>query len=128
MKTLYACTHVAKDVEIDNFERGCDPATRACIMAERMNVTSGTLPGLLEAIAERLGLDLDDVWVPEETLTYIGYNRLENGDGDEPTKEAQRRWKKGKETLYLADYYFAIERRTVEPVSREEFAGIKHHE
>jgi hypothetical protein len=128
MKTLYACTRLAKDVEIDRFENGCDPTTRTCVLAERMNVTSGTLPGLLEAIAERLGLDLDDVWVPEETLTYIGYNRLENGDGDEPTKAQKRRWKKGTETLYLADYYFAIEKRTVEPVSRQEFAGIEHHE
>jgi hypothetical protein len=128
MKTLYACTYVEKDVEVDSFAHGCDPRTRTCVMAERVDLTSDTLPGLLQTIGHRFGLDLEDIWAPEEELTWIGYNRLEDGAGNEPTREQKRLWRRGQETLYLADYRLAVEKRTVAPLSRREFAGVQHHE
>jgi hypothetical protein len=132
MNMVYACTHVEKCAEKDHFESGCDLRSRVCVLHERCNVQADTLPGLLKALGKHFYVDIDDVFVPDDDngdITRIGYNRLENEDGDEPSQEQQRRWKAGKENLYLADYDFLIEKRTVEPIRMEEFqaAGIKSH-
>jgi ferredoxin len=131
MKTVYACTHVEKCAEKDSFDQGCDPDSRVCLMHERCNFQADSLPGLLQALGKHLCLDIDDVFVPDDDgeVTCVGYNRLEDEDGEEPSDDQKRRWKAGEEKLYLADYRFLIERRTVEPIRLEEFAGnsIKFH-
>lgn len=88
---------------------------------------------MLKALGKQLYLDIDDVFVPDDddngNITRIGFNRLENEDGDEPSQEQQRRWKRGEMTLYLADYNFLIEKRNVSPIRLEEFQanGIRVH-
>ncbi len=133
MNTIYACTHVEKCAEKDDYENGCDPSTQVCVMHERCNVQADTLPGLLKVLGKQLYLDIDDVFVPDDDdngdITRIGFNRLENEDGDEPTADQERRWKQGEITLYLADHYFLIEKRYVSPIRLEEFPsnGIRFH-
>jgi hypothetical protein len=130
---VYACTFVEKCVEVDSFAEGCQPDSRQCLMADSVNVVSDTLTGLVEKIGDTDGLDMDDLFIPgagdEEHVTGVGYNRMEDADGNEPSKAQIRQWKRGRATLYLADYYFAIERRTVTPIAFAEFAAsqIKTH-
>lgn len=133
MNTIYACTHVEKCAEKDDYENGCDPSTQVCVMHEHCNVLADSLPGLLTALGKQFYLDIDDVFVPDDDdngiITRIGYNRLENEDGDKPNQEQERRWKQGETTLYLADYGFLIEKRNVSPIRLEEFPanGIRFH-
>ena len=133
MKTVYACPFVEKASEEDRFESGCDTDTRVCIMHERCSIQADTLPGLLKSLGKHFGLDIDDVFVPDDddsgNIARIGFNRLENEEGDEPSTDQKQRWEQGDVTLYLADYDFIIEKRTVEPIHLEEFtgSGIKFH-
>jgi hypothetical protein len=129
MKTVYACTFVEKCANRDNLKTGMDPKNEFCVFRESCSLTAETLPGLLEALEKRFYMKIDDVFLPteEDTVSLIGFNRLETGDGEKPSEQEIAAWKKGKGTLYLADYSFSIEKRQVGEVPREEFAGIKHH-
>jgi hypothetical protein len=133
MNTVYACTHVEKCAEEDHYENGCDPSTQVCVMHERCNVQADSLPGLLKALGKQFYLNIDDVFVPDDdengNIARIGYNRLEDVDGNQPTADQERRWKAGKQKLYLADYAFIIEQRNVSPIRLEEFQAnsIRFH-
>jgi hypothetical protein len=130
----YICTHAFKAAEVDDFNSGCVPDTYRQIFSERPDVQAGTLAELIQALGERYGLDIDDIWFPAdemtETETLIGYSRLENEAGGEPRKSTIEKWKRGEVTLYLADYYFRIQRREVYAVTADEFkaASLKYHE
>ena len=130
MSTQYACTYFSKEAEEDQFEHGC-VGGRHGVMAEACNIASATLPGLLKALGDHYGLDLDDVWPPGEDGTEgrMAYNRLETDDGDVPDTSEMMAWKRGELRLWLADYDFTIEKRQVSPIPRAEFdaAGIKYH-
>jgi hypothetical protein len=131
--TEYACTHIEKRVEEDNYESGfCGAGT--CTMSENINIVAPTLPGLIERLGEVYGLDIDDVWWPGDEAdnddnTRIGFNRLEDEECDTPDKRQIELWKEGKLRLWLADYDMMIEKRVVCPVTLDEFkaANIKTH-
>jgi len=133
-ETIYACTHIGKHAEEDSFSGGCQPDTRVCVMCERCHITADSLPGLIEAIGEAWCLDMDDVWVPQDDgkVNRISYNRLEYPDGQQlnGSDPYYEQWKKGEVKAFLADYDFAIEKRSVEPIPFDEFKenGIKFHE
>ncbi len=132
MKTIYACTFVDKTAEVDDFEQGCLPGTATCVLAELCHIRADTLAGLIKRIGEHFGLDIDDVFLPEaddEGISHMGFNRLENADGYEPTQAQEAAWKRGQEKLYQADYLFVIEKMQLLKIDDAEFdaAGIKHH-
>lgn len=129
----YICTHAFKIRCVDDYETGAD-LQHSHEFSERPDVEAPTLAGLIQALGERYGLKIDDVWFPAdemtETETRIGFNRLENESGGEPRESTIERWKRGEVTLYLADYDFRIQRREVAAVSLDEIkaAGLKYHE
>lgn len=130
MSTVYACTWADKEVEVDDFQRGC-VGNRRGMFADSLNITADTLPALLKAIGDRYFLDLDDVWyMGDTTLTRIGYSRLETAEAEEPTPAERDAWQKGRKDLFLADYTFLIQKREVNGISMQEFkdAGIKTHD
>lgn len=131
MKTLFACTYVSKDVEIDHFENGCSGNSQ-CILAEGCNIAADSLSGLLKDIGQRYGLEIDDVWVGAliDSGDTIGFNRLENGHGNPPSELEKAKWREGKCQLWLADYMFRIEIRQVAPITLAHFQaeGIKTHD
>lgn len=128
MKTVYACTFIEKEVEVDDFEKGCIGG-RTCVMNQRVNIVAPTLSLLIESIGNYMSLNIDDVWLPEQESTHIGFNRLEDADGNPASQRLEAAWKHGEAKLYLADYHFAIERRVVSVISRQDFdvAEIKVH-
>lgn len=133
-ETVYACTSVEKLASDWDPTEGASTHSRT-ILCQRSNITSDSLVGLVEAIGQHYFLDLDDLWIPDNDeepgqINTIGYNRVETVDSDEPTTQETEQWKRGELKLYLCDYSFAIEKRTVAMVGLEEFdlAGIKHHE
>ena len=132
--TVYACIHIEKDAEKDSYEHGVDPKSRTGIYSDAVNILARDLPGLIKAIGDHCGMEIDDVWFPGgdpgDEDTRISFNRLEDDDGDEPSKSDMEEFKAGKRTLWLADYDFLIEKRVTCPVTLEEFkaAGIKTHQ
>jgi hypothetical protein len=132
MKVTYACTYVEKTAEEDNYEEGLIQGTHVCTMSESCNIVAPDLGKLIYRIGNYYCLDIDDVFIPgeeDEPVTHIGFNRLEDVDGNEPTESQMEEFKRGEVKLYLADYTFAIEKRIEDQITRDEFtrAGIKTH-
>jgi hypothetical protein len=132
MKITYACTYVEKTAEEDSYENGTVDGTFVCTMSQTDNIVAPTLVKLIYRIGNAFGLDTDDVFIPgedDEPVTHIGFNRLEDVDGNEPTESQMEGFKRGEVKLYLADYTFAIEKRIEDQITRDEFtrAGIKTH-
>lgn len=129
MLTVYACTLVEKEVEVDSYENGADPDTRKCLLSQKENIKAQSLVELVRKIGEAYGLEMDDLFLPQEPVTYVGFNRLENNEGFEPTPAEMAKFKKGLINLWLADYTFGIEKRHLESIERGDFynAGIKFH-
>lgn len=117
---MYVCTYVRKDITEDNYEKGCS-LTSKCVLSEAILLTSGTLKGMIEEIKKRFGLKMDELFMPEDDSSYIGFNRLEKA-GKEPTEEDLEEWRKGNLQLFLADYTFSVEKR--ESIRRIEYEEI----
>ncbi len=115
MGTVYACTHVTKEVSTWHPTEGAS-FQRTFTMDESCNTTASTLASLIRNIGERYFLDLEDLFLPGE-------------DCDVPSKEEEAEWERGELKLYLCDYSFHIEKRIVAPIDRSEFAlaHIKTH-
>ena len=128
MNTVFACTFIEKRAQEDDFDHGCDPDTLVVTMQERVNITAPSLPELLQQIGRTYCLDLDHVWIDDEDgVSRISYKRLELANCDEPDKRQLGLWKRGKLTLFLVDFDFAIEQRHVGAVPVEAFRSVKHH-
>ena len=128
MNTVFACTFIEKRAQEDDFDHGCDPDTLVVTMQERVNITAPSLPELLQQIGRTYCLDLDHVWIDDEDgVSRISYKRLELASCDEPDKRQLGLWKRGKLTLFLVDFDFAIEQRYVGAVPVEAFRNVKHH-
>lgn len=131
---VYACTHVSIMSQVDDYEKGCNPNTLICVMAEKANIESDTLAGLVEKIGNEYGLEINDLWIPDDDgnklIDRIGFSRMEDADGCDVSEQELNDWRAGKLTLYLADYDFRIEKREVSPVPLQEFieAKIKYYE
>jgi hypothetical protein len=128
MEAVFACTLIEKRAQEDDFDHGCDPDTLITTMQQAVNITAPSLPELLQQIGKTYCLDLDDVWIDEGNgVSRIRYNRLELANCDEPDERQLELWKRGKLTLYLVDFDFAIEQRHVGAVPVEAFQNVKHH-
>ena len=128
MNTVFACTFIEKRAQEDNFDHGCDPDTLVVTMQERVNITAPSIAELLQKIGTTYCLDLDDVWIDDEGgVTRLGFNRLELANCDEPTERQLEQWKRGKLTVYLVDFDFAVEQRQVCAVLAGAFQNVKHH-
>lgn len=130
MPTIYACTWAEKVVRKDDYEHGCDD-NGTWVLAEKQNIVADSLTKLIEAIGNQFGLKIDDIFLDEDDglVDYIGFNRMEDADGCEPTPGMEFDWKIGNKELWLADYTFGVEKREVSSISAAEFApaGITTH-
>ncbi len=131
METVYACTHVTKEVSTWHPTEGAS-FRRTCTMDESCNTTASTLASLIRNIGERYFLDLEDLFLPgeeDEPVDWFDFNRVETNDCDVPSEEEEAEWERGELKLYLCDYSFHIEKRIVAPIDRSEFAlaHIKTH-
>ena len=127
-KTVYAATWVEKLASAWSAEDGASAESR-CIIDKRLNITAPTLKGLIEAISKEFFMEIEEISLGEEHdgVRYINFSREETGDSGEPTEAEARLWEEGKLTLFLCDYSFTVEKRTVGPIGRKEFeeAGLK---
>jgi hypothetical protein len=117
MKTVYACVHAMKMAAVDHFETGCETAG-TYVMSDAVNITAETLPKLVKTIGDRYGLEIDYAFLNPGRFSF---NRLENAEGFPPSDSERKQWEQGKLTLYLADYDFSIEKRTICDVPSAEF-------
>ncbi len=128
--TVYACTHMDKMASDWSPTEGAGTSYR-CIMDESCNIRADSLPLLIERIGARYFLAMDSLFVSDDDseVSHVGFNRVETGDSDEPSNAELAEWEAGNLTLYLCDYTFSIEKRTVSPITLDEFAsaGIETH-
>lgn len=125
MQTIYAITHVSKEVEIDSYTEG-SIGKRTCTMDEPLNITADTLPALLRAVGDHYGLMIAPAECSVCGLSpdYVTFSRTENAEGDEPSKREMDLWREGECRLWAVDYIFEIERRLVSPaITPEEWAS-----
>jgi hypothetical protein len=131
-RTVWACWHVEKLATVDEYEKGCIGQPWQ-VLYEPANITVPTLPELVKAIEYQYGLNFDSLWIPDHDSGFIGFNQLETADSAEPTDREREEWKAGRLKLYLCDYRFQIEKRTIEEPATEDMreiltaAGIKCH-
>ncbi|TXH15399.1 MAG: hypothetical protein E6R03_07270 [Hyphomicrobiaceae bacterium] len=128
MSYVYKCTGWEKYAEVDDYEKGCDGKGR-CVASDQIRpIAAKSMPELIKKVGEYFGLELDDVWVGNLESGSIGFNRLEDGAGFEPTPTHLEEWKRGDRTLYLCDYTFFIEKHALPvPLTPEDFEGVKTH-
>jgi hypothetical protein len=130
MGTFYACTFIEKRAEVSEYNKGCQGKPQT-IVHEPCNVTAPTLALLVKKIGDKFALAMDDLFLPDEDgeTNRIGFNQFEDVNGNTLSERDTEEWKAGRLTVYLCDYDFAIEKRTVAPIKSEEFkaAGIKTH-
>lgn len=125
---IYVCTRMQKSAEEDSYEHGCDPKTFVWTCDESCDLRAATMVELLAKLCNRYALaPFDSYWVSEENNS-ISSNRLETVDGEEPSEVELEQWRDGKLKLYLADYTFFIEKRTVEPLTDDDFVGVPCHD
>ena len=98
------------------------------MMSEIVNITADSLPHLFKRIGNRYGIHIDDLWLADETLNRVGFNRLEVEDGNEPSDREKSLWKDGKLKMWLANYEFYIEARELKPFRKADFKGMKTHD
>ncbi len=129
----FACTHIIKEITVDNFETGCE-TTQTCVLDQKADITGETLRELFTNISKEWGFspEIDELFIPDpdgKDISYVGFDQLENSDGYAPTDAQTDLWKKGEIQLWLADYSFLISFREVRPVTMKEImeSGIKTH-
>jgi hypothetical protein len=131
-QTVFACTHINKEVSEDHYEQGTG-FDCTCTMAEVINVRAASLRELLDKIGKVYCLTIDSVSiepVAEDEPARLRFSRTEGASGDPPSQAQLARWKDGKLKLWVADYTFMIEVREVRPllVADVKASGIKYDE
>ncbi len=128
--TIFACTHISKEVSEDHFENGC-AIQRTLVIDQSASFVSDSLKGLFHEISKAFCLKFDSLFVRDANdLITVGWNRVENGDGDAPSPSEVEQWKTGKLTMYLADWTFWIESREVRTITLDELksTGFEIHD
>lgn len=124
---MFMCTSVEKRASVDDFETGCETHSRT-ILCDDCCIRSESLAGLLKAVGDRYGLEIDDVWIGAIEDGRLSFNQLECEDSSTPDDSEMAEWKLGKLKLYLCDYDFQVEKLVSQFIEMEDLAGIKTHE
>jgi hypothetical protein len=124
MKTVYAVTHTEKAVS-DWTPDGA--STQSNILASHgMDIIKAdSLKQVLNKIKSAYGYE-GDYWfiTADEDSSSVSFNRLEEADGTPvEAKNEDAHFARG-ETLYLCDYTFWIEKRTVSPLIKDDFEEL----
>jgi hypothetical protein len=96
-ETIYAATHIDKEVVKDDYHAG-EIGRRTCLLHEGINITAPTLKELIEKIEAAYALDIDHVFVREDSFSY---NRTEDDDGNEADEHDIALWKENKNSFGL---------------------------
>lgn len=100
-------------LEVDLYDEGCQLEGGRSVYIDQ-TITAPTLPELLQKVADDYEIHRSDIQAALNTPDTIQWNRTENEDGFPPFDGQTEAWMKGKETLYLANYYARITK--IEPV------------
>ena len=116
--TKYEVDHVIKFAEVDDYEKGCDPAT-STEQSYKMDFSADTPKELIHQLMKHVGTnDIEDVQInscDEDGRIDIG--AMEDGTGGTPTESQTEKWKKGEYKLWYIVYTFYIEKVTRETVA-----------
>lgn len=128
---IYACTHVTKEVAEDTYDQGAE-LERKCMMDESCNVIADTFAALIGQLQERYAITIDSLFIPDsgEPITCVTWNRLETADSDVPSASDTAAWMEGEKRLWLADWTFHIQARSIVPITIADVkeSGVPYHE
>ena len=120
MNKTFNATWVNKEVCRDRLNEGLDE-NRSCVLSQKCDVSAGSLPDLLKALAEQWGYD-QNYWMirgDEGNIDCVEFNQHEDKDGNVLTgPEAMKMMEKHK-WVCVADYCFNIEYRVTDKVSHD---------
>lgn len=124
----YAITNITKEVAEDIFEEG-ESDRRTCLMDEDVNITGKSLAEVIAKLGKIYGLEFAQACIDQQDglIDRFEVTLLEDADGFEPSPAKLALWRKGKIKLYSANYLFAVEKRVVQPLTREDFkmSGVR---
>lgn len=129
MSYVYKCTGWSKFACVDDYEQGCELKGQWVAHEDIRPIAAQSMPELIRRIGSHFGLEIDDVWLGNLDSGSIGYNQLEDEDGNEASPRQLEAWKRGDLKLYLCDYTFFVEKQSAAvPLTLEDFEGVKTHE
>lgn len=116
MKTTYETNSWTKLAQEDSFEHGCFGPHTCDYGQDRFS--ADTVDGLVVRLTAFFGVPAEhtDLDACEED-GRIDFQRMENRDGEEPTKAEIERWKQGKDRMWAVTYTVYVERVTRETVA-----------
>lgn len=116
MKTTYETNSWTKLAEEDNFAQGCFGTHTFNHGRDRFS--ADTVDELVATLGRFFGVPIEhtDLDACEED-GRIDFQRMENRDGEEPTKAEIERWKQGQDRMWAVTYTVYVERVTRETVA-----------
>lgn len=121
-KVEYVCTAIVKEVEKDEYDRGT-VGEHVCVPVMYGEIEADSFAALIDKLIDTFFWDQPPNakikpydFEPSENGSFFVTGRLETNDGDSPTGAQRLAWRRGKFTLYHAEWLFYVERRTVVPV------------
>ena len=111
--------------EVDKFEEGCIPDTMVS-GSNKITFTGNTLTEMFENIRQGLMVDMDNISIDTDLhMGQIIVTRHETNNGGIPNEATINKWKKGKYTLWAADYFFKVVESNDVDFSKIEIDEIK---
>jgi hypothetical protein len=102
---MYAIHGFYKIASLDDFEKGEIGGEGEYCTDVSISIEDVTLKGLLEKACEALWVDKEEVITDScEEIGRVDFCRMENAEGDRPSKTEIERWKKGEVKLYNVVY------------------------
>jgi len=103
---MFKCRQIVKLAQKDDYENGCEGEYMESVF--QYDIKGTTLEMLKKQIVDFVGCDEQDIEVNpcDDDASRIDASRMENADGEEPTKSEYEAWKQGNETLYYVTYSF----------------------
>lgn len=104
----YVATYVDKCV---SREQKNNAHQLSCTMASHIDVSSGTLVGLLNLLASKYGDGDKTLWNCQEENGFVSFSRHEDGDGTPLLhEELVAAWESGREVYFCVYTFTCVER------------------
>ena len=128
MNKIFAATAIEKNAEEDNFEKGCSGNSR-CILFDKINLTANSFAKLVDLCFSQYGIEKQPINLNQDQeevgVQYFMVSQLETDESYTPSEMQLESWRKGDLKLYLADYTFSVEVRTVDFLKKEDLVGVE---
>lgn len=128
MNKIFAAIAIQKNAEEDNYERGCSGNSR-CVMSDKINLTANSFAELVDLCFSQYGIEKQPININQDHeevgVQYFMVSQSETDNSYIPSEMELESWRKGNLKLWLADYTFFVEVRTVKFLEKEDLVGVE---